>query len=285
MTKRFTFLASAALAFALALSGQTVPAQAADVTAETVVARVGTTDITLGHLIMARQSLPPQYQQLPDEVLFPGLLEQVIQQTLLAASVGDDSLRVMMSVDNERRGMRAAEALDDVMTGALTEAAIATAYDETYTKSAPGQEWNAAHILVKTREEAEAIIADLAAGGEFATLAQKSSDGPSAANGGDLGWFGDGMMVEAFQTAVAALEKGAVSAPVETQFGWHVIKLIDIRQTAVPPLEAVRTEIEQALQRTALETRIAELSKDVTIEKPGEALDPKLLSNFDLLDQ
>lgn len=280
MTKRTTFLASAALAIALAF-----PAQAQDATAATVVARVGATEITLGHLIMARQSLPDQYQQLPDEVLFPGLLDQLVQQTLLAASVGDDSLRVKASVDNERRGMRAAEAIDGVLTGAVTEAAVAAAYDETYAKAAPGIEWNAAHILVKTKEEAEAIIADLAAGGEFAKLAQKSSDGPSAANGGDLGWFGKGMMVEPFETAVATLDKGAVSTPVETQFGWHVIKLLDTRQTAVPPLAEVRGEIEQTLQRQALEARIAELSQGVQIERPGAALDPKLLSQFDLLGQ
>jgi peptidyl-prolyl cis-trans isomerase C len=280
MTKRYTFLTGAMLA--LALAG---PVRAEDATAATVVARVGTAEITLGHLIMARQSLPDQYQQLPDEVLFPGLLEQLVQQTLLAASVGDDSLRVKVSVDNERRGMRAAEALDSVMASAITEAAVAAAYDETFAKAAPGVEWNAAHILVKTKEEAEAIIAELGAGGEFATLAQKSSDGPSAANGGDLGWFGAGMMVAPFETAVAALEKGAVSAPVETQFGWHVIKLLDTRQTAVPPLAEVRGEIEQTLQRAALEARIAELSQGVQIERPGEALDPKLLSNFDLLGQ
>lgn len=280
MTKRFTLLAGPALVLAMAL-----PGLAQDTTAATVVARVGDTDITLGHMIMARQSLPQQYQQLPDEVLFPGLLDQLIQQTLLAASIGPDSLRVAVSVENERRGMRAAEALDSVLAGAVTEAAIDAAYAETYAQAAPGTEWNAAHILVKTREEAAAIIAELAGGAEFATLARKSSDGPSAANGGDLGWFGEGMMVEPFQTAVAALTKGAVSEPVETQFGWHVIKLIDTRQTAAPTLDAVRGEIEQSLQRAALDARLAELAQGVQIEKPGEALDPGLLSQFDLLDK
>lgn len=278
MTKPFTYLASAALVCVMAL-----PAQAQDTTASTVVARVGETEITLGHMIMARQSLPQQYQQLPDAVLFPGLLDQLIQQTLLANTVGDDTLRITVAVENERRGARAAEALDDVLSGAVTEAAVAAAYAETYTNAAPGLEWNAAHILVATREEAEAIIAELATGVEFASLASRSSDGASAANGGSLGWFGAGMMVEPFQAAVAALEKGAVSAPVETQFGWHVIKLEDTRQAAVPPLEEVRAELEQGLQRAALDARLAELSVGVQIDKPGEALDPALLSNFDLL--
>ncbi len=280
MTKRFTFLAGTALALVLSLPMQ---ARAEDPTAATVVARVGDTEITLGHLLIARQSLPDQYQQLPDEVLFPGLLDQLIQQTLLANAAGEDTLRVKLSVENERRGIRAAEALQGVMVAAVSDAAVAAAYEETYVKATPGLEWNAAHILVKTREEAEAIIAELAAGGQFATLAQKSSDGPSAANGGDLGWFGEGMMVEPFQAAVATLDKGEVSAPVETQFGWHVIKLLDTRQTVAPPLDEVRGQIEQTLQRAALDARIAQLSEGVKIEKPGEGLDPKLLSNFDLL--
>lgn len=278
MIRRITFSAATALALVLAL-----PASAEDApSAATVVARVNGTEITLGHLIIARQSLPPQYQQIPNEVLFPGLLDQLVNQTLLAATETEDA-QVRLSVENERRSLLAGKAIEAALAPAVTEEAVAAAYKAKYASATPTREWNASHILVNTKEEAEELVKALEGGADFATLAKEKSTGPSGPKGGELGWFGPSMMVPPFEDAVKQLEAGKISGPVETQFGWHVIKLNDIRDAAAPALEDVRDELLQDIQRETLDARIAELTKAATIEKPGAEIDPALLSNTSLL--
>jgi len=281
MHNRFTFTAAVVLALALSL-----PARAEDApTGASVVARVNGIEITLGHLITARQSLPPQYQQLPDAVLFPGLLDQLVNQTLLAGSVSEQSTRVRLAIENESRSILAGEAIEAALLASVSEEALLAAYKAKYEASEPTREWNASHILVTTREEADDLVKALEAGADFAALAQEKSTGPSGPNGGDLGWFGPGMMVPAFEEAVAVMEAGKISAPIETQFGWHVIKLNETRVVDAPKLDEVRDELQQEIQKTALDARIAELTKDAKIEKPGAELDPSLLSNIDLLEK
>jgi peptidyl-prolyl cis-trans isomerase C len=281
MKKTVTLFAGAALALSLAL-----PAAAEDApTLDTVVATVNGTQITLGHMLAARQAMPAQFRQLPDNVLFGGLLNQLIQQTLLAQSVGEpEPARVRIAVENERRMMLAGMAIDSAIGSKLTESAVEAAYTAKYKSGDPKTEWNASHILVPTREEAEAIVAELAGGADFADVARAKSTGPSGPNGGELGWFGAGMMVEAFETAVAGMAVGQVSDPVNTQFGWHVIRLNETRVADAPPLDEVRAELEQEVQREIIEAHIRTLESGADVTRPGESLDPSVLSRNDLLD-
>ncbi|MCP5038541.1 MAG: peptidylprolyl isomerase, partial [Rhodobacteraceae bacterium] len=211
---------TAILAATFAL-GTVLPALAEDVTAATVLANVNGQDITIGHMIATRLALPDQYQSLPDSVLFEGILEQLIQQTVLSQAAGELSSRAQIQLENERRALIAGEKLDAVMAEAVTEDALQAAYDAAYADAAPEAEYNASHILVETEEEAAGLIVMLEEGGDFAALAAEHSTGPSGPNGGELGWFGLGMMVKPFEDAVLTLEVGQVSAPVQTQFGWH----------------------------------------------------------------
>ena len=87
----------------------------------------------------------------------------------------------------------------------------------------------AAHILVKTEEEATAIVDNLASGGSFEAIAQAKSQCPSGKRGGDLGWFGHGQMVREFEKTAFSMKKGEISGPVKTQFGWHIIKVLDTK--------------------------------------------------------
>ncbi|MGR3467098.1 MAG: peptidylprolyl isomerase, partial [Shimia sp.] len=123
--------------------------------------------------------------------------------------------------------------------------------------------------------EAQQIVTDLDGGADFAELAMERSTGPSGPRGGELGWFGAGMMVAPFQEAVETLEVGGVSAPVQTQFGWHVITLNDIRTTEPPAFEAVREDIEGQLRSEALEARIDELRDAAEIART-EDLGPEV---------
>ncbi|MBB5721366.1 peptidyl-prolyl cis-trans isomerase C [Loktanella ponticola] len=280
MMKHATFLGSAALIAVLA-----APVAAQDTTAATVIATVGETEITLGEMIIARAQLPQQYQALAADVLFDGVLEQLIQQQLLSDAVTETPDRVEYALRNERRSLLAGEAIDMLSVEAMTDEALQTAYDSKYETGESETEYNAAHLLVETLEEAEAAKARIDEGEEFADVAKEVSTGPSAPNGGNLGWFGAGQMVTPFEDAVMNMEVGAVSDPVETQFGFHVIKLLESRVKEAPELEEVRSELMAEVQEAAIQARLAELTEAADIVLPEDgAFDPELLGDLSLLE-
>lgn len=263
MSKRNKFWLGAVLAISM-----TTTAFADDVTAETVVATVNGTDITLGHMIATREALPEQYQNLEDGVLFEGILDQLIQQTVLSQSLkGPAPKRIDLAIDNERRTLRAGIVLDDLISSAVSDEALQAAYEERFANAEPTTEYNASHILVETEAEAQEIRKLLDDGADFAALAKEKSTGPSGPNGGNLGWFGPGMMVKPFEDAVVVLEPGQVSDPIETQFGWHVILLSETRLKDAPALEEVRSELEANIQRDAVEDTITTLTDEAAITR------------------
>ncbi|MEL7149139.1 MAG: peptidylprolyl isomerase [Pseudomonadota bacterium] len=271
---------AASIALALPISANAEGHASAD----TVVATVNGTEITLGHMLVLRQRLPQQYQQLPPEVLFDGILDQLVQQTLLSQEVETLSTASRMTLENEDRALRANEEITRVLESAVTEDAIQAAYDETYGNTEPETEYNASHILVETEEAAAQLVTDLEAGADFAELAKEKSTGPSGPRGGELGWFGSGAMVAPFEEAVVALEVGAISAPVQTQFGWHVIKLNETRLKDAPPLEQVRGELQEGIQSDAVAARIEDLTEGAEISRVTvEDVDPALLADPSLL--
>lgn len=266
---------------ALALSG---PVRAEDPTADTVVAVVNGTEITIGNMIAAREALPQQYQSLPDDVLFNGVLEQLIQQTALAQSAeGKETKADLLTLENQKRSYLSAIILDAVAKSAVTDEALKKLYDEKYAAAAPGKEYNAAHILVKTEDEAKAIKAEIDGGADFNTLAKEKSTGPSGPNGGDLGWFGLGSMVKPFEDVVVKLEKGQVSDPVQTEFGWHVIKLNDVRTAEVPKFDDVKEQLAGDLRQAAVEAKVKELTDAAKVEKKADGIDPAILKNTALI--
>ena len=272
----------------LATASMMQPALAEDApTADTVVATVNGAEITLGHMIALRAGLPGQFAQLPAEVLYKGILDQIVQQTLLEQSLEADLTKSrMLRIENERRALFADQALDSIRAEAVNDDAIDAAYEAQYLDAEPPIEYSAAHILVETEEKASALIAELEAGADFAALAQEHSTGPSGPNGGSLGWFSDGMMVEPFQNAVAAMEPGSVSAPVQTQFGWHVIKLNETREGDSPPLDDVRLELEEKILQDAIAARVDALMANAEVDRAaGDALDPSILNQFELLEE
>ena len=282
MSKSAKFFGAALLALSLAS-----PLRAADMTAETVIATVNGENITLGQMIAARKALPEQYQQLPDDVLFNGILEQLIQQTAMA-QVGEKNKTQLddLNVENQKRAYFSGQVLEAAASAAVTEEALKKAYDEKYAKAVPAKEYDASHILVKTEEEAKAIKAELDKGGDFAAIAkEKSEDKGTAANGGSLGWFGLGMMVKPFEDAVVALEKGKTSDPVKSDFGWHIIHLNDVRDAAVPKFEDVKAELEGDLRQKAVEAKVKELTDAAKVEKKDDGVDPAILKNLALIGQ
>ena len=284
MQIRTKILASAAT---IALSAGMAFADAhSDMTADTVVASVDGADITLGQLVMLRSQLPAQYQQLPDDVVFNGLVEQLVNQQLLANSLEEEPARVTIALTNERRSLRAGEVVNALTETPVTEEELQAAYDAQFADVEPETEFNASHILVETQEEAAEIKALLDDGADFAETAQERSTGPSGPNGGNLGWFGPGMMVAPFEEAVVALEAGEISDPVETQFGWHVVKLNETRTSELPTLDSLRDELTQLVQQENPNALIASLPEAAEITLPEDgAFDYSIIQNIELLDQ
>jgi peptidyl-prolyl cis-trans isomerase C len=283
MTNLITKLSTSAFALMLAF-----PVQAQDtLTADSVVATINGTEVTLGHMLMVRAALPDQYQQLPDDVLWDGIMDQIVQQTVLSQQdSGEETRRIKIALENERRALLAAQVIEGIVGDAVTEDAVQGLYEETYLQAEQSEEYNASHILVETEEDAATIVEDLNGGADFAEVAREKSTGPSGPNGGQLGWFGAGMMVPEFQAAVEKLEVGAISAPVQTQFGWHVIVLNEKRTKEAPALDTVRGEIENQLSQQAVTQKIEELTGAADVTRTAkEEVDTSVLSNIGLLEE
>ena len=167
---------------------------------------------------------------------------------------------------------------------AVTDATIQAAYDAKYKGAAPLTEYRASHILVVTEEQAKDLKAQLDGGADFAELAKANSTDGSSAGGGDLGWFGPGMMVKPFEDAVIALQPGQVSAPVQTQFGWHLILLAETRNAAAPPLADVSADLSAELQRQAIEAHVTAITEAAAVTRV-EGIDPTVVRSQTLFDE
>lgn len=261
------------------------PAIAEDPNADTVVATVNGVNITLGHIIVLRESLPEQYQSLPDDVLYKGLLEQMIQQVVVEQSLGDGiAKRDLLRIENDRRNYLSGIALEKVVTEAVTEDALKAAYNARFKDAKPTTEYNAAHILVATEDEAVVLKTQLDGGADFATVAKEaSSDTGSAVNGGDLGWFGAGMMVKPFEDTVVAMTAGDVAGPIQTQFGWHLILLKETRIASQPTLEEMRDELAGEVEQKSIADHLKTLTDAAKIDRPDTEIDPALMRKDDLV--
>ncbi len=282
MNRSFHILAGAALATTLAFG-----AAAQDtLTKSTVVATVDGTDLTLGHVVALRGRLPERYQQLTDDVLFPAIVDQLIQQVVLMDNIKNEmDTRLELSLENEMRAFLASEMMARLSERVISEEDLQAAYTERYDSVVPAQEYDASHILVKTEAEALELVSILNDGADFAETAREKSTGPSGPSGGSLGWFGKGAMVPEFEAAVTALAVNEISAPVQTQFGWHVIRLNDLRDLPVPTLDEIRPRLIAEMQQTGLQNELQRLTEAAEITRSYEGIDPAVIRDVSLFKE
>jgi len=271
-------LALGAAAFALA----TAPAAAQSLTdPDHVVATVNGTDITVEDVQVAVSQLGPQLQQIPMEMVLPTVVDQLITGELIreaALEAGlDDDAEVQEQFERARTSILQEAWLTREIDERITDAMLETAYQAYVEENPSYDEVSARHILVETEEEAARLIEELDAGADFATLASEHSTGPSAARGGDLGYFAEGDMVEPFGETAFSLEPGSYTAePVETQFGWHVILVEDRRTVDPEPMEAVRGQLVSRVQGEVVGQIVEDLRDGAEIQlfgPDGEPLD------------
>lgn len=200
-----------------------------------------------------------------------GARDRIINQEIVAQAAVkkglDKSPEVLQQIELTRLELLAnAYLAEELKKNPPSEAALKKEYDAIVAQMGKN-EYKGRHILVESEDEAKKIVADLKKGAKFEKLAEKSKDAGSAKNGGDLGWFPPDQMVKPFADAVAKLKKGETTpAPVQTQFGWHVIRLDDTRPRQVPAFEQVKPQLEQQAQRLQVQKIVEDLHAKAKVE-------------------
>ncbi|WJR69363.1 peptidylprolyl isomerase [Neorhizobium sp. CSC1952] len=268
---RHKFLVTAALAAAIFSQAPVFAAE------DPVVAKVGNLEIRQSELDLAVQNLDPQLAQLPDEQKKVAALSGAIDVKLLASGAIAEGVR---DTDDFKKRMDyiADRELHNAffrkhVIDAVTPEEVKARYDKEIAALPKQEEVHARHILVKTEDEAKAVIADLDAGKDFAEIAKEKSQDSNKDEGGDLGWFGRGRMVPEFEEAAFALKKGEYTkTPVKSQFGFHVIKLEDTRDAPPPAFEQVQDQVRQLVMRDKYVALIDKAKAEQKVEIVDEAL-------------
>lgn len=260
-----------AFAFALAVL-IAPPASAEDETPgeNPILAVVNGTEIRRSEVVESARSLPPEYQAQIDRIL-PALVERYVDLKLLgdraeASGLADDP-EVKETLSRLQQDVVREVYLQRYLKERVTEEALQTRYQDFLKANPPQPEVHARHILLPTKEEAQAVIEQLNSGKDFAAVAEEMSKGGSAKNGGDLGYFLKGDMVPEFTEAAFALQPGETSKePVETQLGWHVIKVEDRRDRQPPSFDEVKGNLESEAQQELVTALIQELREGAKVD-------------------
>ena len=247
-----------------------------------VVATVGGDVITEADLAFAAEDMAQDLAQMPPEERRAFLVRILIDMKVMskaARDAGMDQTEIFAQRQKylEERALRRAY-FNEAIASAVTEEAARAEYEAFAQQFEAEDEGRASHILVEDEAKANELKAELDGGADFATLARENSIDPGAANGGDLGFFGRGMMVQPFEEAAFALANpGDVSAPIQSQFGWHIIKLAEKRKSAPPSFEQVASQIQNQLLMRSFTEKVDELMAGVEVNIE----DPELKASFD----
>jgi peptidyl-prolyl cis-trans isomerase C len=269
------FAALAALCWLAGPASAQAPTAQAPTTqapADPVVARVNGAEIHFSDLQEAMQGLPTQYRSMPQQTLYPALIDELVNRLAVAAMARKQGLDKDPEVQRQM-----ARAQDDALQSALfhreigplvSDEAVRARYDHDFAGKPGEPEVHARHILVANEADAVAIIAELQKGGDFAAIAKARSSDPGAAQGGDLGWFKKDDMLPEFADVAFALQPGQISEkPVHTRYGWHVIKVEERRTSTPPSFEQARDELRNQMVQEDIRKLVAGARAGVKIEK------------------
>ncbi len=248
-----------------------------------VVARANGVDIHESDLAFAEEEIGNNIPNLPPPQKRDYLINYLADVVVLSQAAEKQGLAdkpdVKRRVAFDRNRLLMEALLQDTGRAALSEDAERQVYNDAVKQMGNEEEVHARHILVPTEEEAKAIVAQLKAGADFATLAKEKSKDPGGADGGDLGYFTKEQMVPEFAAVAFKLDKGQISDPVKTQFGWHIIKVEDKRIKPTPTFEQVKGQIDNYVAhraQAALVEKVRAGAKIEHLEKPAPAADPSV---------
>jgi peptidyl-prolyl cis-trans isomerase C len=240
--------------------------------ADPVLARVNGIEIRQSELAWAEEDIGTNMPAMPPAAKRDYLVTYLIDVVLIAQAAEEKKLTddplFQQRLAFDRNKLLMESFLREEGRAALSDEALHKVYDDAAKQMAGEQEVRARHILVATEDEAKAVLAELKKGKAFADLAKEKSKDPSAKeNGGDLGYFTKDQMVPEFAEVAFKLEKGKISEPVKSQFGWHIILVEDKRTKPIPPFDQVKAQIENYVAHKAQAERVAQLRAAAKIEK------------------
>ena len=257
-----------AVAMAALLLGPSTAARAQD---DPVIARVNGVDIRQSDIAIAEEDVGGNMPAMPPEQKREYLITYVTDVVLLAQAAEQQKLGDRPDVKRrlafERNKVLMEALLQNAARAAETDAEMHKVYDQAVKEMGAEQEVHARHILVETEAEAKAIEAEVKKGADFAEEAKKKSRDPGAANGGDLGYFTKDQMVPEFAEVAFKLDKGQISDPIHTQFGWHIIKVEDKRVKPTPSFDEVKTQVQNYIAHRAQAQLVDSLRKTAQIER------------------
>ena len=247
-----------------------------------IVANVNKEKISLETMIHAMNELPPEIQSQPFMSYYEELLERVIDIKLIAQEgkkinlEKEPSVKAAIDFVTEKVLMQAF--LSKYVQKNISEESLKASYNNYIADEISREEIKASHILLDTQNEAVEVIKMLNNGDDFAEVAKNKSTGPSGPSGGDLGWFKRGQMVPPFENAAFSLGQNEISQkPIQTQFGWHVIKVFEKRIPQAPSYENMKNNLIQDLERKIVSKKIQDLRNNALIEKLSSSeLEPLL---------
>ncbi|HWB46830.1 MAG TPA: peptidylprolyl isomerase [Hyphomicrobiaceae bacterium] len=273
MRNTFRILACVAL-----LTAPAIPVLAQD----TVVAKVNGKAITEGDMKLAEAEIGGDLGTLPEATKRRVLVEFLIENQLFADQADKLKLGSGAGFDERmqywrRRTLRDVF-FDKTLKDSVSDDEAKKFFDQQVKQMKPREEIRARHILVESKEKAVEVYEKIQHGGDFAALAKEYSKDPgSKEQGGELGFFSRGQMVPQFEEAAFKLNKGEVSEPFQTQFGWHIVKVDDRREQPAPSFEAVKERVRAAIIHRKAEETAAELRKQAAIEY----VDPEIKKSVD----
>ena len=240
--------------------------------------------IKFGSAIIAFSKLQQRNVNFDEKTIFSQIVQQLVNEELLSQKINKENKLTLLALEHEKRSAKAAQMVSKVLKNFPNDELVESAYQNLTNEFKGSLEYNASHILVKEEGQAKTLRTDISNGKNFEALAKEYSIGPTGKNGGNLNWFDLGSMVPEFSTALMVLSEGDISQPVQTKFGWHLIKLNKTREKKIPQFQEIRAQLVQNLRQKKINDYLNSLNENSEINFVGKNIDPNEITNIKLLE-
>ena len=240
--------------------------------------------IKFGSAIIAFSKLQQRNMNFDKNTIFSQIVQQLVNEELLSQKIDKENKLTLLALEHEKRSAKAAQMVSKILKNFPNDELVKSAYQNLTNDFKGSLEYNASHILVKEEGQATTIRKDISNGKNFEALAKEHSIGPTGKNGGNLDWFDLGSMVPEFSTALMVLSEGDISQPVQTKFGWHLIKLNKTREKKIPEFEEIKAQLIQNLRQKKINDYLKSLTENSEISFVGKNINPNEITNIKLLE-
>ena len=240
--------------------------------------------IKFGSAIIAFSKIQQRNVNFDQNTIFSQIVQQLVNEELLSQKIDKENKLTLLALEHEKRSAKAAQMVSKILKNFPNDELVKSAYQNLTNEFKGSLEYNASHILVKEEGQAKTIRKDISNGKNFEALAKEHSIGPTGKNGGNLNWFDLSSMVPEFSTALMVLSEGDISQPVQTKFGWHLIKLNKTREKKIPEFKEIKAQLVQNLRQKKINDYLNSLNENSKINFVGKDINPNEITNTKLLE-